>query len=405
MQKAITSREVNSIHPKDKPFEIRDTRLKGLLLRVQPSGVTTYYVEYKRGKRVKIGRGDAISPDEARDLAKNILAGFYKGEDPAEKKRKGKFETYLEFLEKEYKPWLASNLRTSEATFDNLYRFKDFHGLKLQEITPLLMEKWRLKRKKEGIKSSSINRQMNDLRACLNRAMQWGLLEENPFDKVKPFRVDSSPKVRFLSTEEEIRIRKQLDKRESHLKDGRESANHWRAERGYSLYGNLKEQSFADYLKPAVLLSLNTGLRRGELFDLKWSEVNLEQNILTVEAETTKTGSTRHIPLNEEAARILAQWKNQSGIKSQYVFSGKSGLPFQNLRKSWVAVLKSAQIDNFRWHDLRHTFASKLVMAGVDLNTVRELLGHSDYKMTLRYAHLAPEHKAAAVNKLMASVR
>ena len=74
--------------------------------------------------------------------------------------------------------------------------------------------------------------------------------------------------------------------------------------------------------------------------------------------------------------------------------------PFNNIKRSWTSVFKKANIEQFRWNDLRHHFASKLVMVGIDLNTVRELLGHSDIKMTLRYAHLAPEHKINAVKKI-----
>jgi integrase len=108
----------------------------------------------------------------------------------------------------------------------------------------------------------------------------------------------------------------------------------------------------------------------------------------------------RHIPLNTEALSTLREWKAQSDESAELVFVGKNGGSFDNIKKSWWAVLASAKINDFRWHDLRHHFASMLVMGGVDLNTVRELLGHADIKMTLRYAHLAPQVKADAVAKL-----
>lgn len=96
---------------------------------------------------------------------------------------------------------------------------------------------------------------------------------------------------------------------------------------------------------------------------------------------------------------MLRRWKLNWGTRT-LVFESKNRQPFDNVKKAWRRVLADAKIDAFRWHDLRHHFASRLVMEGVDLNTVRELLGHADIKMTLRYAHLASEHKAAAVAKL-----
>ena len=145
-----------------------------------------------------------------------------------------------------------------------------------------------------------------------------------------------------------------------------------------------------------VVLSLNTGLRRGEVFSLTWNSVNFQTKTLTVEGTTAKSGQTRHIPLNDEALDVLRQWRNPTN-KEALVFPGKNGTRLNNVRKSWAGALKMASIIGFRWHDLRHDFASKLVMAGVPLNTVRDLLGHADLTTTLRYAHLAPDHRAQAV--------
>jgi integrase len=140
-------------------------------------------------------------------------------------------------------------------------------------------------------------------------------------------------------------------------------------------------------------------MRKGELLSLTWDKVNFDLALLSVAGETAKSGKTRHIPLNDEALTTLKNWRAQTHGQT-LVFSNRDGNQFGEIKKSWATILKIAEIDNFRWHDLRHHFASRLAMAGVDLNTIRELLGHSDIKMTLRYAHLAPEHKADAVAKL-----
>jgi integrase len=191
-----------------------------------------------------------------------------------------------------------------------------------------------------------------------------------------------------------------MDNREMKHRAERERFNQWRRERGYEEYPAFA--TFTDHLKPIVLLALNTGMRRGELFNLKWEDVHFAGQILTVVGETAKSGKTRHIPMNKEALSVLRDWHEQRK-ESELVFPSADGGRLDNIKTSWEGLIKAAQIKNFRFHDLRHDFASKLVMAGVDLNTVRELLGHADIKMTLRYAHLAPEKLAAAVAKLNAA--
>ena len=198
-----------------------------------------------------------------------------------------------------------------------------------------------------------------------------------------------------------MRLRHVLDTREERIRQERRSANLWRSERGHPLLPNLDRAAFADHLKPLVIVSLNTGLRRGELFGLLWSDVDLDREILTIQGSGSKSGRTRHVPLNAEALAVFMGWRAPMQRAERLVFPGRNGGRLNNVRKAWTGVLEGAGIEEFRWHDLRHTFASRLAMRGVDLNTVRELLGHADYKMTLRYAHLAPEHKAAAVARLV----
>lgn len=413
-KKNLTNTLISKAKPSDSPYEIRDAGLKGLLLRIQPSGVMTYYFEYLRGKRIKIGHPETLAPEQAREAARRIDSERrVTGKDPIKEKKRVQADNYLQFLESSYRPHLEMHLRNGISNKESVRetmgclvgRFSEFHRLGLSEITPLLVDKWKQRRSREGVTPATINRQMNDLRACLNKAVEWGALEQSPLDKVKPCKVDSNPKVRYLSPTEEQSLRDALDNRDAKMKAARESANEWRAERGYTLHGSLDGSAFADHLKPAVLISLNTGLRRGELLKLKWNNVNLEQRTLTVEAQTAKAGKTRHIPLNSEALALFRAWKDHQpgqkpNVKSVYVFCDEDGQPFGDMRTSWEGLLERAKIKNFRWHDLRHTFASNLVIAGVDLNKVRALLGHSDYKMTLRYAHLAPDHMQDAVDKL-----
>jgi len=152
-------------------------------------------------------------------------------------------------------------------------------------------------------------------------------------------------------------------------------------------------------LKAIVLVALNTGSRRSEILNLKWQDINFTEQLITV--RETKSKKNRYIPMNPQIFDILRAHSQHT--VGDYVFPGeKSG---SHLHGSYVThwfgkTVKKAEIKNFRLHDLRHTFASWSVMSGVDLTTVQQLLGHQTYQMTLKYAHLSPEHRQQAVNTL-----
>jgi integrase len=140
----------------------------------------------------------------------------------------------------------------------------------------------------------------------------------------------------------------------------------------------------------------STGLRRGELFYLTWQDIDFKQGAIRV--LQSKNGKSRDIPMNDTLRLTLQQLPRR--IDTDYVFPGKTGRGLVDIRKRFHRALRDAGINDFRFHDLRHTFASHLVMAGVDLVSVKEFLGHADLKMTLRYAHLAPDYKRAAIDRL-----
>lgn len=400
MQALIGQRLLKTIEPKSSPYEIRDTRLKGFILRVQKTGAMSYICEYARGKRITIGKVGTLKPDQARDRAADLIHQAKKGIDPMAEKRRERGLTLGQYIEQKYGPWVEAHRKDGAATIARINScFHELFKFPLSDITAWQVEKWkttRIKHKDKPAKPATVNRDITALKAALSKAVEWGLIDTHPLTKVRPAKVDKQKKIRFLSDDEERRLRQAIENRSERLRTERDSANTWRAQRNYPLLPNLRAVRFADHIEPMVLLSLNTGMRRGELFNLSWQDVDLAGAWLTIEGETAKSGNTRHIPLNAEALDTLKHWRGQSKGDG-LVFPGKDGQPFVHVKKAWGGLLKDAGITGFRWHDMRHHFASQLVRAGVALNTVRELLGHADIKMTLRYAHLAPDDKANAV--------
>ena len=180
------------------------------------------------------------------------------------------------------------------------------------------------------------------------------------------------------------------------------AGNAWRAERGYAIK-HFFDGEFADYLKPLIIISLNTGIRRDNLFSLLWGDVDFENRVITLRAEETKSSKMLRLPINSVALGVLSAWRKQSEniAAADLVFpSPKTERKLDNCDSSWGKILQEAGIQNFRWHDMRHDFASQLAMKGVPLITIKELMGHSDIKTTLIYAHLAPNIKQDAVELL-----
>lgn len=402
MKAVIGNSLIAKLKPKEKQYDVRDSNLKGFLIRITPVGKMSYVCQYGRGRRMNIGQVGVITPAQARDKAKQILSHAVTGTLIKESRKKDKL-TLEQFISNEYEAWRKANRKNGNADLRRLKAnfLREFGNLLLVDISPMLVEKWRTNRINNGITTATVNRDIAILKSALTKAVEWSFIKEHPLFKLKPFKIDSAAKVRYLDKDEEKRLKDALKTRDAELKRKRDNGNQWRKGRSYDFLPDLRQYVFADYLSPMILIALNTGLRRGELFSLTWEDVDLERAILTVNGNVTKSGKTRYIPLNSVSLQVLKDWQlnNSSG---EIIFSNvKTGSMFGHVKKSWASVLGKANIKSFRWHDMRHHFASKLVMAGVDLNTVRELLGHADIKMTLRYAHLAPEHKARAVAKLV----
>jgi integrase len=317
-----------------------------------------------------IGKFPVMTLDGARAEAKRSLGETDKDGNPVSAVTK-KVNTFGDFMREHYEPWVTAERKAGVQTVQAIKaQFDELYSKPLNKISPWDIEKFKATRLKAGTHPATVNRDLGRIKAALAKAIEWDLLDAHPLTKVKPAKSADEGRMQFLSDRDEKALRKALEAREK--KAGR----------------------MGDHLMPMTLLALNTDMRRGELTSITWNDVNLQTKTITIRAGCAKSAKARHTPLITEAMQVLKTYKKQSDIDGR-LFNVVS------VKKSWGALATAAGLSTFRFHDLRHPFASKLVMAGVDLNTVRELLGHADIRMTLRSSHLAPEHKAAAVEKLV----
>lgn len=414
MTQRITEAVAKHIRPKETEYDIRDNELRGFLIRVQKSGNASYVLAYKnqagKSKRYTIGRVGEITAAKARSIAHKLKSEIANGADPVSERQhlrdeelNRKRRTLRAFFDDRYVQYINVHHKNSSASIDRLSKFVERWGdFPLEDISLKQLEDYRQERIADGRANSTINRDLNALRGLFRLAREEGVIETTPFEKLKSLKVDKRPKTRFLSEAEEDRLIFELDQRQKQLVQGRMNGNDWREERNYEKMFDTSDYRYSNYLTPLVLIALKTGLRRSELLSLDWSDIVLEGNSqIYVRGQNTKNSQSRVVPLNDEAVSILKDWKmfcEASPVKSDLVFANPvSGNRMTEIGSAWDRVLKKADINTFRFHDLRHTFASKLAKKGVDLNTIRELMGHADITMTLRYAHLSPGHLSDAV--------
>lgn len=338
----------------------------------------TWYVSYMfNGKQIRHRVKGATTRADAENVLATIQADILRGEYKIQtKKERIRFKKFVE----QYLAYKRENnkLKTYKRDITSLNHILPFFSdMMLTDINPWLIEKYKMQRKEEikamprnkgkadkEISFASINRELACLRHIFNKAIEWGYLKENPLArKVKFFR-ENNNKVRFFSL-------KEIDS----LKDACHS-----------------------YLRPVIETALNTGMRESEILNLKCSDVDLDLGLIHI--EDTKNRERAEVPINNQLKEVLSKILSNSRGKNGYVFLNSRGRPYRSIRTAYLTALKKAGIKNANFHTLRHTFASHLVMAGVDLTTVKELMRHKSIEMTLRYAHLAPDHKKKAVEKL-----
>lgn len=242
-----------------------------------------------------------------------------------------------------------------------------FRGRVAEEISPKEIEGQLAKLADNGRKAATLNRYRALLSLIYSLAARNGKLSVNPARLVPRWK-ENNARVRFLDESEEAILRDKI----------------W---------------TLCREREPEFDLALQTGMRRGEQYRLRWQDVDLKREILTI--PRSKHGEKRYIPINSAAHEALLALRERTGGLG-YVCPGLDGPRNRDNRHWFEDTVRVARVKDFRWHDLRHTFASRLVMAGVDIRTVAELMGHKTLAMTMRYAHLAPAHQRAAIERIAA---
>ena len=317
-----------------------------------------WFIDYRVNgirKREKIGP----SKELANSVLQKRLVEIAEGKFLDIEKRKNVI--FNEIVE-DFMNYSQNNKRSAERDKYLVRHLLGFFGKKLLEnITPALIEKYKNMRLNDGKKPATVNREIACLKCMFNLALRNKKAKENPMHYVKLLKEDNT-RIRYLKEEEFIKLLNACPR----------------------------------CIKPIVITALLTGMRRGEILDLKWDDINFTNNVILL--RHTKSGRWREIPISSSLLKVLEECRNNTD--GEYVFCNEQGQHYRKIDDLFQSIVKRSGIKDFHFHDLRHTAASYMVMSGVDLISVKEILGHSKIDTTLRYAHLSPNHKRQAVEVL-----
>ena len=268
---------------------------------------------------------------------------------------------------------------------------KDYFG----EIKPLFniryvdLETFRNRLKKtptkhgKGRSDASVNRCMACLRHMLGKAVEWEMIKQNPFEMGQGLMLkENNERLRYLSEDEIGRLLAEYSRQVIRL-PAKDSTN------------KRVKRADADYLCYTVECAINSGMRKEEILSLKWDQIR--DGLIYL--DKTKSKKKRQVPINDTLAELFKTIREKQGLTSEYVFIYQ-GKRIRDVKTAYNAALKRAGILDANFHTLRHTFASHFVMRGGSLKALQEMLGHSNIKTTIRYAHLSQEHKKEAVKLL-----
>jgi integrase len=319
----------------------------------------TYYIDYMiDGRRIRESTGTS-NRQRAEKCLHSRLGDIVQGRFKIADSQTAPF--FKDFCQK-YLAWAKINKRSWQRDWYSIQHLEPVFGkCRLSDIKPFQVEEYKIDRVNK-VKPATVNREVALFKRVLNIAVEWEIISQNPIADIKMFK---EPQVclRYLTDNEADRL----------------------------------VSVCPIPFKWIVMTALHTGMRRGEILNLKWRQVYQQEQYLAV--EETKNTEVRYIPMNQ----TMRQMFQIIPKISEYVFVQKNGQPYSWIGRVWKNVKQKSKV-SCRFHDLRHTYASHLVMNGVDLTTVKELLGHKSLTMVDRYTHLSIDHKKRAVETLDGSL-